>query len=197
LSFTNRAPEASAIAPLRTPRLLLRGWRDEDLPAFAALNPDPEVMRHFPAPLSRTESDALAARIRSELAERGFGLWAIESPGEAPFLGFVGLAVPAFQAPFTPCVEVGWRLAWRFWGRGYATEAAQAVLSHAFGELGMRDLVSFTTAGNLASRRVMEKLGMRRDPDEDFEHPSLSPGHPLRPHVLYRIQREAWHAVHG
>jgi ribosomal-protein-alanine N-acetyltransferase len=180
---------------LRTPRLVLRDWRDGDLEPFAALNAHPEVMRYLPAPLSRGESDALAARIRAEAAERGFGLWALESPGEAPFLGFVGLSMPAFRAPFTPCVEVGWRLAWRFWGRGYATEAAGGVLEHAFGALGLREVVAFTTQANLASRRVMEKLGMRRDPREDFEHPALPPGHALRPHVLYRMRRDAWHGV--
>ncbi len=185
------------VEALRTARLLLRDWRDDDLAPFAALNAHPEVTRYLPAPLSRAESDALALRIRRELLECGYGLWAVESPGEAPFLGFVGLAAPAFDAPFTPCVEVGWRLAWPFWGKGYATEAARAVLSHAFGPLGLREVVSFTTEANLASRRVMEKLGMRRDPREDFEHPSLRPGHPLRPHVLYRIRREAWHAVQG
>jgi ribosomal-protein-alanine N-acetyltransferase len=179
---------------LRTPRLVLRAWRDEDLAPFAALNAHPEVMRYLPAPLSRAESDALAARIRAEAAEWGFGLWAVESPGEGPFLGFVGLSRPAFRAPFTPCVEIGWRLAWRFWGRGYASEAARVVLEHAFGPLGLREVVSFTTAANLASRRVMEKLGMRRDPREDFEHPALAPDHPLRPHVLYRIGRGDWHA---
>ena len=110
---------------IRSARLLLRDWRDADLEPFAALNAHPEVMRYFPAALSRAESDALAARIRAELAERGFGFWAVESPGEAPFLGFVGLGVPRFEAPFTPCIEIGWRLAWRFWGKGYASEAAQ------------------------------------------------------------------------
>jgi RimJ/RimL family protein N-acetyltransferase len=178
---------------IRTERLILRGWRDEDLDPFAALNAHAEVMRYMPRTLSREESDSLAARIRAELASRGYGLWAVESPGEAPFLGFVGLSVPAFEAPFTPCVEVGWRLAWRFWGKGYASEAARGVLGHAFGELGMRELVSFTTVENAASRRVMERLGMRRDPREDFEHPALPPGHPLRPHVLYRIARAEWH----
>jgi ribosomal-protein-alanine N-acetyltransferase len=151
-------------------------------------------MRYFPAPLTRAQSDALAANIRAELAEKGYGMWAVESPGEAPFLGFVGLAAPGFDAPFTPCIEVGWRLAWRFWGKGYASEAARGALDRAFGELGMREVVSFTTAGNTASRRVMEKLGLRRDPREDFEHPSLPPGHPLRPHVLYRVRRDEWHA---
>jgi ribosomal-protein-alanine N-acetyltransferase len=182
---------------IRTPRLLLRDWCDADLEPFAALNAHAEVMRYFPAPLSRAESDALAARIRAELAERGFGMWAVESPGEAPFLGFVGLAAPAFRAPFTPCIEIGWRLAWRFWGKGYGSEAARGVLDHGFGELGLSEVVSFTTATNAASRRVMEKLGMRRDPREDFEHPSLTPGHPLRPHVLYRIRRDEWHEALG
>jgi ribosomal-protein-alanine N-acetyltransferase len=177
---------------IRTRRLVLRDWRDEDLEPFAALNAHPEVMRYFPAPLTRAQSDALAARIRAELAEKGYGMWAVESPGEAPFLGFVGLAAPGFDAPFTPCIEVGWRLAWRFWGKGYASEAARGALDRAFGELGMREVVSFTTAGNAASRRVMEKLGLRRDPSEDFEHPSLPPGHPLRPHVLYRVRRDEW-----
>lgn len=178
---------------IRTERLLLRDWRDEDLEPFAALNAHPEVMRYFPAPLTRAQSDARAARIRRELAERGFGLWAVESPGEAPFLGFVGLSVPSFDAPFTPCIEIGWGLAWRFWGKGYASEAARGVLEHAFGELGLREVVSFTAADNQPSRRVMERVGMQRDPREDFEHPSLPPAHPLRPHVLYRIRREAWH----
>ena len=180
---------------IRTERLILRDWRHEDLEPFAALNAHPEVMRHMPKRLSRAESDTLAARIRAGIAERGYGLWAVESPGEAPFLGFVGLAVPGFQAAFTPCVEVGWRLAWRFWGRGYASEAARGALEHGFGELGLREIVSFTTLGNDASRRVMERLGMRRDPREDFEHPGLPSGHPLRPHVLYRIGRAEWHGV--
>jgi ribosomal-protein-alanine N-acetyltransferase len=178
---------------IRTERLVLRAWRDEDLEPFAALNAHPEVMRFFPARLARAESDALAARIRREMADQGFGLWAVESPGEAPFLGFVGLSRPAFDAAFTPCVEIGWRLAWRFWGKGYASEGARAALAHGFGELGLREVVSFTTAANAASRRVMEKLGMTRDPAEDFEHPSLPAGHPLRPHVLYRATRETWH----
>jgi RimJ/RimL family protein N-acetyltransferase len=179
---------------IRTRRLLLRDWRDEDLEPFAVLNAHREVMRFFPAPLSRAESDALAGRIRREIAERGYGMWAVESPGEAPFLGFVGLAAPGFTAAFTPCIEIGWRLAWRFWGKGYASEAARGALEHGFGELGQREIVTFTTEGNAASRRVMEKLGMLRDPAEDFEHPSLAPGHPLRPHVLYRMTRERWHA---
>jgi ribosomal-protein-alanine N-acetyltransferase len=171
--------------------LVLRGWRDGDLAPFAALNADPGVMEHLPAVLSRAESDALAARIRAELTERGFGLWAVELPGEAGFIGFTGLALPRFEAHFTPCVEVGWRLARAHWGRGYATEAARAALAHGFGALGLDEVVSFTAVGNARSRHVMQKLGMTRDPADDFEHPGLPPGHPLRRHVLYRIRNPA------
>jgi RimJ/RimL family protein N-acetyltransferase len=180
---------------IRTERLSLREWRDADLAPFAALNADPEVARYLPAPLSRAESDALAARIRAGLAARPYGLWAVEIPGEAPFIGFVGLAPVSFEARFTPCVEVGWRLSRAHWGKGYASEAARAALAHGFGAVGLDAIVSFTTRENRASRRVMERLGMRRDPAEDFEHPRLPPGHPLRPHVLYRLSREEWLAA--
>ena len=170
-------------------RLSLRAWCEGDLAPFAALNADPVVMEYFPSVLSRPESDAFAARIRSEIAERGFGLWAVEVPGVAPFIGFTGLAVPRFRAHFTPCVEIGWRIAREHWGRGYAPEAASKALAHAFGPLSLDEVVSFTAAGNLRSRRVMEKLGMTHEPADDFEHPSLAPGHRLRRHVLYRFRR--------
>jgi RimJ/RimL family protein N-acetyltransferase len=186
----------SGLAELTTARLRLRGWRDSDYAPFAALNADPEVMRHFPAPLDPTASDALADRCRAAIAERGWGLWAVEvqrgadDRGDAgAFTGFVGLAEPRFDAHFTPAVEVGWRLAMRFWGRGYATEAATAALGYAFGELGLDEVVSFTTVANVRSRAVMERLGMHRDPAEDFDHPSLAADDPIRPHVLYRLSR--------
>ncbi len=155
------------------------------------MSADPLVTEPFPSVLSRAESDAYAARIRAELAERGIGLWALEVPGVAPFVGFTGLSVPRFDAFFTPCVEIGWRLAREHWGRGYASEAARTALGHAFGALGLDEVVSFTSVGNTRSRRVMEKLGMRHDPADDFEHPGLPQGHPLRPHVLYRVGRTA------
>ena len=177
---------------ITTPRLRLRPWRDEDLPAFAALNADPRVMEHYPKTLSRAESDALAARIRAGFARHGFGLWAVEVSGRAAFIGYVGLAVPTFEARFTPCVEIGWRLAAEHWGQGYATEAAHAILAHAFGPLGLGEVVSFNATANRRSRRVMERLGMTRSPADDFEHPSLPEGHPLRPHVLHRLPRAAW-----
>jgi RimJ/RimL family protein N-acetyltransferase len=177
------------VAELRTARLLLRQWRDSDLEPFAALNADPEVMRHFPSVLTRAESDALALGARALISSRGWGLWAVEVVEGARFIGFVGLAQPRFDAHFTPAVEIGWRLAREHWGSGYATEGARAVVATAFDELGLDELVSFTTVANAASRRVMERLEMTHDPADDFEHPLLAPGHPQRPHVLYRLRR--------
>ena len=171
---------------LRTDRLLLRGWRAEDLPAFAALNADARVMEHFPAPLTRAQSDAFVQqRIEPQFAERGFGLWAVEVPGVTPFIGYVGLLAHSFEAHFTPCVEIGWRLAFSAWGHGYATEAARAALAFGFAEAGLEEIVSFTVPANHRSVAVMERLGMRYD--GEFEHPRLPPGDPLRTHVLYRL----------
>lgn len=167
---------------------MLRRWRDDDRAPFAALNADPRVVEFLPGPLSRAQSDALAERIAAHFVEHGFGLWAVEAPGEIPFAGFVGLSVPAFDAAFTPCVEVGWRLASSCWGRGYASEAARAALACGFERLGLAEIVSFTVPANLRSRRVMERLGMSRDPADDFDHPALPDGHPLRRHVLYRAR---------
>jgi RimJ/RimL family protein N-acetyltransferase len=175
---------------LRTDRLLLRTWRVTDRAPFAEMNAHPEVMEHFPETLSRRESDALADRIEEHFTAHGFGLWALEVPGETPFAGYVGLSVPHFEAPFTPCVEIGWRLARPFWGRGYATEGARAALAYGFDELRLDEVVSFTVPANVRSRRIMEKLGMTHDPGDDFDHPLLPAGHPLRPHVLYRKRRE-------
>jgi RimJ/RimL family protein N-acetyltransferase len=174
---------------LRTERLLLRQWRVEDREPFAALNADPIVMEHFPSTLTRAESDAFADRIEHDLTERGWGLWAVEVPGNQPFIGFVGLAPVPFEAPFTPAVEIGWRLARAAWGAGYATEAARTVLTFALAELALDEVVSFTTVGNLRSQAVMQRIGLRRDPADDFEHPRLPVGSPLRCHVLYRIGR--------
>ena len=174
---------------LQTQRLLLRPWRESDLEPFAALNADPVVMEHFARPLDRSESDAFVARIRAHFARDGFGFWAVEVPGVAPLVGLVGLARPAFEAPFTPCVEVGWRLAREHWGRGYATEAAQASIRFGFERLGLDEIVSFTVPHNVRSRAVMERIGMTRSPGEDFDHPVLAEGHKLRRHVLNRIRR--------
>jgi ribosomal-protein-alanine N-acetyltransferase len=179
---------------LRTERLTLRRWRSSDRPPFAALNADPAVMEHFPAILTATESDALADRIEALFDRDGFGLWAVEVIGGAPFIGFVGLARPAFEAHFTPAVEVGWRLAAQQWGKGYATEAALATLRCGFDEHDLTEIVSFTTPQNLRSRAVMERLGMRHDPADDFDHPRFLDDDRLRRHVLYRLSRADWEA---
>ena len=177
---------------LTTARLRLRQWREEDLAPFAALNADPQVMEFFPKVLTRAESDVVAGRIRDHFARHGFGLWAVEASGAADFVGFVGLAVPSFEAHFTPCVEIGWRLAREHWGHGYATEAATAALAFGFGDRALEEIVAFTVPANIPSRRVMGRLGMRRLPADDFEHPAIAEGHPLRSHVLYRLRRADW-----
>jgi RimJ/RimL family protein N-acetyltransferase len=171
---------------LRTERLLLRGWRQSDREPFAALNADPEVMRHFPRPLTRQESDALAEQADADLRRQGWGLWALEERATGRFLGFTGLARPRFEASFTPAVEVGWRLGRAAWGFGFATEAARAVVQLAFDELDIDELVSFTVEGNARSRAVMRRLGMRHDPADDFDHPNVPEGE-FRRHVLYRL----------
>jgi ribosomal-protein-alanine N-acetyltransferase len=177
------------IPQLRTERLLLRGWCDDDRDPFAAVNVDPRVMEHFPAPLTRAESDAFVDAMIAGWDQRGFGLWCVEHPDAPGCLGFTGLNVPGFDAPFMPCVEIGWRLAYAVWGRGYAPEAARAALDYAWTTIGLDEVVSFTSVGNTNSRRVMEKIGMQHDPADDFDHPRLPPGDPLRRHALYRIAR--------
>jgi len=154
------------------------------------MNADPRVMEFFPARLSRAESDTLVDWVETHFAERGFGPSAAELKDTGEFIGFIGLSVPRFEAAFTPCVEIGWRIAAEYWGRGLATEGARAVVECAFSDLKLTEIVSFTTEGNVRSRRVMEKLGMTRDADEDFDHPSLQEGHALRRHVLYRLRRD-------
>ncbi len=151
------------------------------------MNADPRVMEYFPDTLTRQESDALANRIIRHFKEHDFGLWAVEVKGVTQFAGFIGLSVPQFDAHFTPCVEIGWRLAHQHWGQGYATEGACAVTEFAFQIAGLKQIVSMTSRGNLRSRRVMERIGMTHSPRDDFEHPMLLESHPLRCHVLYRM----------
>ena len=158
------------------------------------MNADPRVMEFFRSTLSQDESDALADGIEKHLREHNYGLWALEVPGVAPFIGFTGLHYAQFSAPFTPCVEIGWRLAYDYWGYGYATEAARLALAHGFGPLALAEIVSFTSETNLRSRAVMERLGMRRDPADDFDRPALPEGHPLRRHVLYRLDAGSYGA---
>jgi RimJ/RimL family protein N-acetyltransferase len=176
---------------LITDRLILRRWREEDRAPFAIMNADPRVMEFMPKLLSSDESDRMIDRIEAGFEQRGFGLYAAELRADGSFIGFIGLSVPGFEATFTPCVEIGWRLASQVWNRGLATDGARAVVDESFGRLALSSLVSFTAKQNAASQRVMQKLGMTRDPAEDFDHPNLPERHPLRRHVLYRLRR-AW-----
>lgn len=173
---------------LQTDRLLLRRWRPQDRAPFAAMNADPAVMEHFPAPLTRAESDALVDRLEAGFDVGPYGLWALERRADGAFLGFTGLLDVSFDAPFTPAVEVGWRLPAFAWGHGYASEAARASLAYGFDVLGLPEIVSFTAKRNTRSIAVMERIGMTRDPTGDFDHPRIAAGHPLRPHVLYRVR---------
>lgn len=177
-------------AELRTPRLLLRRWRETDLAPFAAINADPRVMEHFPAPLTRAESDALVERIERSFADDALGLWAIETGGR--FIGFAGLLWQLPPLPFGPAIEVGWRLAADAWGQGFASEAAAASLDDGFGRLGAAEIVSMTAVVNTRSIAVMQRLGMRRDPADDFDHPKVAAGHRLAPHLLYRLRAADW-----
>ena len=172
---------------LLTDRLTLRRWRDSDRLPFARLNCDPAVMEFYPAPFSDEESNQTIDRAEAHFNQHGFGPWAVELRETAEFIGYIGLVIPRFQAAFTPCVEIGWRLSAEHRGRGLATEGARAVIRYAFDVLTLPEIVSFTVPANLRSRRVMEKLGMTHDPRDDFDHPLLPEGHRLRHHVLYRL----------
>jgi RimJ/RimL family protein N-acetyltransferase len=175
---------------LETDRLRLRQWTLADRAPFAVLNSDPRVMEYLSEPLTRAASDALAERCQSLLQEKGWGLWAVEHKATGEFAGFVGLHTPPAALPFSPCVEIGWRLAANHWGRGLATEAAREALRAGFEVLGLPSIVSFTALGNVRSRAVMERLGMREA--GTFGHPHVAEGSPLRMHCLYRLERDAY-----
>jgi ribosomal-protein-alanine N-acetyltransferase len=177
-------------ATIETERLILRPWRAEDFDAFAAMSADPQVMEFLLGPLDRAASDAVAARLKAHVETHGFGFWALEAPGVSPFIGFTGLLHVSFEAHFTPAVEMGWRLAREHWGKGYAAEAAKASLDHGFGTLGLGEIVAFTVPANLRSQQVMRRIGMTRNEADDFDHPRVPGGHPLKRHVLYRASRE-------
>ena len=191
----SEVPRAREVPVVRTQRLLLRGWRRDDREPFAAMNADPRVMAHFPRLQSREESDAFVDRIESGWRERDFGLWALERLDRGEFIGFVGLAPVSFEVSFAPAVEVGWRLAAEHWRRGYASEGGRVALAYAFETLGLEDVVSFTAETNVKSIAVMERLGMVRDHEGDFQHPAVPVGHRVRPHVLYRLSRQRWLAA--
>jgi RimJ/RimL family protein N-acetyltransferase len=175
---------------LLTPRLRLRSWRDEDEPSMLAMSTDPEVMRHFPRVMTPDEVHAFVTRHRALLAAGRPGLYAVERRADRSFVGFVGLAEPRFEASFTPCVEIGWRLVRSAWGQGLATEAAREVLRHAFVDLALDEVVSFTSLGNEPSIAVMRRLGMHRSCE--FDHPGVPEGHQVRRHVLYRLSAGEW-----
>lgn len=179
---------------LRTPRLLLRRWCDSDLAPFAALNADPEVMRWLLGPLPRELSDRMVERIETHFERHDFGLWAVERVADARLLGMVGLQHVNFEAPFTPAIEIGWRLCREAWGSGYCTEAATLALNDAFARMAIEEVVSFTIPENLRSQAVMSRLGLTRDRQGDFDHPRLPVSHPMRPHWLFRLRRSAWQA---
>ncbi|MEU7836489.1 GNAT family N-acetyltransferase [Nonomuraea sp. NPDC049129] len=174
---------------METERLIMRRWRDDDREPFAAMNADAEVMEHFPALLTRSESDGFVDRIEAGFEAHGYGLWALEVRTSGEFIGFTGLVLQTFEAPFTPAVEVGWRLAKAAWGHGYAIEAAREAVRYGFDVAGLDEIVSITTVGNTRSRKVMERLGMTRDIADDFYHPRVAADSPQRPHVLYRLRR--------
>jgi RimJ/RimL family protein N-acetyltransferase len=177
----------------KTDRILLRQWRPQDREPFAVLNADSDVMEFFPSPLSLSESDALAERIEQSIESRGWGLWAAELQESGEFIGFVGLEEPSPSIAYSPCIEIGWRLARHFWGKGLATEAARAALHAGFESVGLREVFSFTSILNLRSRAVMERLGMVAEPDT-FDHPNVPEGHRLREHYAYRLTRVEWNS---
>lgn len=178
----------SAPPPLETNRLLLRRWKKSDLKSFIKLNADPQVMKYFPSILTEKESEELLSRIEEKFEKDGFCFWAAELKATGDLIGMVGLNIPSFKAHFTPCVEIGWRLKYESWGQGYASEAAQKALHFGFETLRLKEIISFTTQGNLRSRRVMERIGMTYDVNGDFIHPGLAKEHPLARHVLYRMK---------
>jgi len=184
-------PKIIEIAELKTGRLLLRQWRNEDLPGFAKLNSDPEVMEYYPQLLNRQQSDAGARKFKSLISKNGWGFWALESIHDQTFIGLVGLNEPTYKLPFGPCVEIGWRLARQSWGNGYATEAAIACLDYAFDQLKLTEVYSFASVPNMRSRAVMERLHME-NVWRNFDHPMTPPNSPLREHVAYKIDRQRW-----
>ena len=178
-----------------TARLVLRRWREEDREPFAAMNADPEVMRYFLRPLTQDESDRFIDRIEARFETDGIGLWAVERREDGAFLGFTGLAPATFEAWFTPAIEVGWRFVASAWGHGYATEAARAAVRFGFEVRDLTTILSWTSVLNVRSIAVMERLGMLHDAAEDFDHPLIPPGDPLRRQVLYRLDRARWSAL--
>jgi RimJ/RimL family protein N-acetyltransferase len=191
--MARQVPQVPQIPQLVTERLVLRGWEDSDRDALARLNADAQVMEYFPATLSRAESDAAMDRWLASWSDYGFGMWCAERRDSAAFVGIIGLARATFEASFTPVVEVGWRLSPEHWGQGLASEGGRASLRFGF-ETNAADaadgIVALTARTNVRSQRVMQRLGMRYEPENDFDHPGVPAGHRIRPHVLHRITRD-------
>lgn len=182
------------IVPVVTPRLVMRQWREEDLAPFAAMNADPKVMEFFPATLTREQSDGMAQRCHALIAERGWGIWALETRDDDKFIGFLGLHTPGYNLPFTPCVEMGWRLCSDAWGKGLASEAARAAFDVGFNRLNLNEIVAFTALPNTRSQALMQRMGMTLSPDENFDHPAVEAGSWLQKHCLYRLGKKDWEA---
>lgn len=180
----------NAVPGIKTARLLLRQWKQEDFQPFSEMSLDERVMEFFPSPLDAKESEAVASTCQALIKERGWGFWAVELNENKKFIGFIGLHIPTADLPFSPCVEVGWRLAHPYWGKGYATEGAKATLRFGFSALGLKEIVAFTSVLNKKSINVMLKSGMERP--EEFNHPDIPSNHRLYPHVVYRLSREKW-----
>lgn len=179
-----------SIEPLETERLILREWKDEDRSIFARMNGDPMIMEHMPRALDEKASNKLVDRFQKHFKEHGYGLYACERKSDGAFMGFVGLETVIIDVPFKPAVEIAWRLDYEYWGHGYATEAAQRVLQHAFEELNLKEIVAFSVHDNARAIHIIEKLGMKRDPKGDFDYPGLAKGHPLGRFSLYRLKRK-------
>ena len=185
---------------VKTKRLILRPWSEDDLEPFARLNADPLVREYFPTLLNRPESDAIVKLMSDHIQKYDWGFWAASLADTGEFIGFIGLEDVSFRAPFnqlTPAVEIGWRLAFNHWNKGYATEGALAALKYGFETLNLEEIISFTAVANQRSRNVMEKIGMHRKPEDDFDHPKLPENHPLRRHVLYRLEKTKWKEQSG
>jgi len=183
------AREVDGTPVFKTSRLIVRGWRDDDVESWVQMNADPKVMKFLLRRYTRELSESIVRAIRETLERVGYGWWVVEVRGGLSFAGVICLQDVPFSAPFTPAREIGWRFAFEAWGRGYATEAASAALGFAFDQLNWNEVVAFTSVANVRSQRVMQRLGMRHDPRDDFDHPRLEEGHPLRRHLLYRIQK--------
>jgi RimJ/RimL family protein N-acetyltransferase len=179
---------------LRTRRLILRRWKESDLLPFARMNADQRVMEFMLGKMTKEETRQSIEGVKKHFDAHGFGRWAVEIDDSGKFIGFVGISIPPYTLPFSPCVEVAWRICPEEWGRGYAPEAAKEALRDGFERVGLEEIVSFTTLTNLKSRRVMEKLGMQHCPDQNFDHPMVPEGHSLRRHVLYRMGKADWSA---